>query len=108
MYCQICLEAYNIANRLPKNLGCGHTFCDKCLKKIGLLYLIKGNGYEIECPKCRKKSRNNLPICYAIYDNLLIESKSDLDEPCKVISINCFIRYMNMKKFNFIVIMIMK
>ncbi len=35
MYCQICLEAYNIANRLPKNLACGHTFCDKCLKKIG-------------------------------------------------------------------------
>jgi hypothetical protein len=44
----------------------------------------KGNGFEIECPKCRQKSRNNLPICYAIYDNLLLESKSDLDEPCKV------------------------
>jgi hypothetical protein len=37
MYCQICLEAYNIANRLPKNLSCGHTFCDKCLKKIGIV-----------------------------------------------------------------------
>jgi len=53
-------------------------------------YYIKsfiGNGFEIECPKCRQKSRNNLPICYAIYDNLLLESKSDLDEPCKVVKV---------------------
>jgi hypothetical protein len=77
MNCQICLEAYNIANRLPKNLSCGHTFCDRCLKKIG-------SSYDIECPKCRKKSKNNLPICYAIYEYLLLENKADLDECCKV------------------------
>lgn len=50
MYCQICLEAYNIANRLPKNLSCGHTFCDKCLKKIGIIEINK-----------RKRNRNRVP-----------------------------------------------
>ena len=77
MYCQICLEGYNTANRIPKNLSCGHTFCDRCLKKLG-------NGFEIECPKCRQKSKNNLPICYAMSDHLLLENKADIDEPCKV------------------------
>ena len=35
MNCQICLEKYNIFNRIPKNLKCGHTFCERCLKKLG-------------------------------------------------------------------------
>lgn len=76
MNCQICMESYNIANRIPKNLNCGHTFCDRCLRKIA-------SGYDIECPKCRQKSKNNLPICYAIYDYLLLENRADLDEACK-------------------------
>lgn len=77
MFCNICLESYNIVNRIPRNLSCGHSFCDKCLKKVS-------NGYEIECPKCRQKSKNNLPICYAIYDHLLLESNADIDESCKI------------------------
>jgi hypothetical protein len=77
MNCHICMEPYNIANRLPKNLSCGHTFCDRCLRKLA-------TGYDIECPKCRQKSKNNLPICYAIYDFLVLENKADLDEACKV------------------------
>ena len=88
MYCQICLDKYNIYNRIPKNLNCGHTFCDKCLRKIG-------DSYEIECPKCRQKSTNNLPICYAIYDKLLLDDKSDPDKSCQVIVFN--IRFMNMR-----------
>lgn len=81
MQCQICLENYNIANRIPRNLNCGHTYCDRCLKKIG-------TSYEIECPKCRKRSKNNLPICYAIYDKLLIENMADSDDNCKVKKFN--------------------
>jgi hypothetical protein len=83
MNCQICLEGYNTANRIPKNLSCGHTFCDRCLKKVG-------TGIEIECPKCRQKSKNNLSICYAIYDHLLLEHKADIDECCKVKYINIY------------------
>ena len=78
MQCQICLESYNIANRIPRNLNCGHTYCDKCLKKIG-------NGYENECPKCRKRSKNNLPIFHAINEKLILENISDSDNNCKVI-----------------------
>ena len=79
MYCQICIEPYNIANRIPKNLFCGHSYCDKCLKKVNISF-----GSEIECPKCRQKSKNNLPTCYEIYNLLLQDYLSDIDEPCKV------------------------
>jgi hypothetical protein len=77
MHCQICLEAYNIYNRIPKNLFCGHTYCERCLKRVG-------NGYEIECPKCRQKSKNNLPICHAIYDDLLLEEITESEDYCPI------------------------
>ena len=71
------MEHYNIVNRVPKNLSCGHTFCDRCLRKLA-------TGYDVECPKCRQKSKNNLPICYAIYDYLVLENRADLDEACNL------------------------
>jgi hypothetical protein len=77
MLCQICLDKYNIYNRVPRNLSCGHTFCSRCLTKIG-------DHYEIECPKCRQRSLNNLPICYAIYDKILLDDKSDPDLCCEL------------------------
>jgi hypothetical protein len=88
MYCQICLDKYNIHNRIPRNLSCGHTYCDKCLKKLA-------NSYEIECPKCRQRSVNNLPICYAIYDKILLDDKSDPDISCDVHEFEKLIFYCN-------------
>jgi hypothetical protein len=93
MNCQICLERYNTANRIPKNLSCGHTFCDRCLKKLAA-------GYEIECPKCRQKSKNNLPICYPIYDYLILENKADIDEPCSLHEYEKLQFYCNKDKTN--------
>jgi hypothetical protein len=43
-----------------------------------------GESYEIECPKCRQRSINNLPICYAIYDKILLDDKSDIDMSCEI------------------------
>ena len=48
--CSVCLERYNIKNRMPKILHCGHTFCKECL------YSTKQKSNNIlECPICRKK-----------------------------------------------------
>lgn len=36
MECSICFERFDSTERLPKVLGCGHTFCLKCLEKPSL------------------------------------------------------------------------
>ena len=36
--CPICTEAYSgssTAKKLPKNLTCGHTFCEACVGQMG-------------------------------------------------------------------------
>lgn len=48
--CSICLEKYDSIEKIPKFLGCGHTFCKKCLDSLYAKY----NG-NIICPKCRGK-----------------------------------------------------
>ncbi|CAL4106500.1 unnamed protein product, partial [Meganyctiphanes norvegica] len=44
--CEICCYIYDDANRRPKNLPCGHTFCSKCMAKEIT------NG-KTTCPTCR-------------------------------------------------------
>ncbi|XP_057605098.1 E3 ubiquitin-protein ligase RNF186 [Hippopotamus amphibius kiboko] len=48
--CLVCREPYSSA-RLPKLLGCQHTFCAVCLK---LLLCVQDNTWCITCPLCRK------------------------------------------------------
>lgn len=45
--CKVCLEDYD-AERRPRNLPCGHTFCSLCLD--GLISLG-----SLSCPTCRRK-----------------------------------------------------
>jgi hypothetical protein len=61
MKCKLCDEIFDTKYKIPRNLNCGHCFCEQCLK----LYQKEN---EIECPKCTKISSNKLPICYAIFD----------------------------------------
>lgn len=64
MNCKICQLEYDPINRLPRNLFCGHSFCEQCLEN----YTQKE---EISCPKCLKISHaKSIPICYAILDLL--------------------------------------
>ena len=49
MECPSCFELYNDGERCPRNLPCGHTYCEHCLNQI--LYIKK----KIECPVCRSK-----------------------------------------------------
>lgn len=43
MQCTVCYEPYNIRERRPKIVPCGHTFCLQCLKSFR----------SSECPSCR-------------------------------------------------------
>ena len=49
MNCKICEEKFDTIYRIPRNLVCGHTFCEQCLK-------IYTKLDEINCPKCMKSS----------------------------------------------------
>lgn len=48
--CLVCREPYSCA-RLPKLLGCQHSFCAVCLK---LLLCVQNDTWAITCPLCRK------------------------------------------------------
>jgi hypothetical protein len=64
MKCKLCDENFNTHYRIPRNLNCGHCFCEQCLK----IYQKSGESIYIVCPNCSQISPNNLPICYAIYE----------------------------------------
>jgi len=47
MECPNCYEVYDDKDKIPRNLPCGHTYCEPCLVQI---YQIKK---KLECPVCR-------------------------------------------------------
>jgi hypothetical protein len=51
LICGLCDESYNDTTRVPLNLGCGHTYCAKCL---GKMVETKGRGasarQQLVCP----------------------------------------------------------
>lgn len=49
MECPSCLEIYDEYQRIPRNLPCGHTYCESCLEQ--LLFVKK----KFECPICCTK-----------------------------------------------------
>lgn len=76
MRCKLCEEKFDAIYKIPKNLICGHTFCDQCLK-------IYSKNEEINCPKCMKiSSSQNLPICYAIYEMLEYDKNHKKNDTC--------------------------
>ena len=40
MNCVVCWESYNIENRKPYVLNCGHTFCFTCLQDVNIILCI--------------------------------------------------------------------
>ncbi|OMJ93855.1 hypothetical protein SteCoe_3044 [Stentor coeruleus] len=58
MECPLCFEVFNDKLKKPRNLDCGHTFCEQCLNK---LY----TNNTIVCPSCRRPS-NNMPKALAV------------------------------------------
>ncbi|XP_078282257.1 RING finger protein 224 isoform X2 [Rhinoraja longicauda] len=51
--CIICYSIYNLTDRLPRKLYCGHTFCQACLQRLDTML----NGQKwIPCPQCRQNT----------------------------------------------------
>jgi hypothetical protein len=55
MECDICMIEWDSVKRIPRLLGCGHTFCESCL--ISLLHSAKSKNTDIFCPNCMTKQR---------------------------------------------------
>ena len=53
--CDICRNQFTdeSGDHLPRNLPCGHTLCDFCLRQL------IDNGSELRCPMCRQSSNAN-------------------------------------------------
>ncbi|KPP66203.1 hypothetical protein Z043_115326 [Scleropages formosus] len=52
--CIICYCAYNLSERLPRKLYCGHTFCQACLRRLHIV--INEQQLWIPCPQCRQNT----------------------------------------------------
>ena len=83
LQCTICLENYNLTNKLPRVLKCGHTFCTLCLLKI------KENT-PLSCPIDRSISScqeiNEITINRTILD-LINNNAFDIFEKMKHLTI---------------------
>ncbi|CAH2316956.1 RING finger 224 [Pelobates cultripes] len=51
--CIICFSNYNLSNRLPRRLYCGHTFCQACIRRLDT---ITNEQRWIPCPQCRQNT----------------------------------------------------
>lgn len=76
MECPSCYEYFDANARVPRNLNCGHTFCEECLVKIEQKKLTF-------CPICRtalqkpfkakKLPKNFIALDYAVKQQELIK-----------------------------------
>ncbi|KAJ4454499.1 hypothetical protein PAPYR_10761 [Paratrimastix pyriformis] len=48
--CHICEEAFDLVDRDPVFLSCGHTFCRNCMRQLALKNPEKP---DLDCPECR-------------------------------------------------------
>jgi hypothetical protein len=46
LFCPVCFEQYTAPVALPRMLGCGHTFCEPCLRKM-LAPLLANKGGKV-------------------------------------------------------------
>ncbi|KAM3874004.1 RING finger protein 227 [Diretmus argenteus] len=53
LVCIICFGNYDLSERLPRRLHCGHTFCQACLKRLDT---VINEQLWIPCPQCRQNT----------------------------------------------------
>jgi len=70
MNCKLCENPFDAKKHIPKNLQCGHSFCEQCLIKNQIYIMNDNNEKELmtTCPKCFLKTYKKLPVSYAILD----------------------------------------
>ncbi|XP_066228136.1 E3 ubiquitin-protein ligase RNF186 [Saccopteryx leptura] len=74
--CLVCREPYSCA-RLPKLLGCQHSFCAICLK---LLLCVQDSTWSITCPLCRKATAVPGGLICSLRDQEAVVGR--LAQPC--------------------------
>ncbi len=82
MECPSCYESFDEKERVPRNLQCGHTFCEKCLAQLQ-------SSQTFSCPICRKQhapfKASDLPKNYIALE--LAQKQKELGhetELCKI------------------------
>lgn len=50
LQCSVCLNSYNSSTQRPFDLGCGHSFCEQCIKTSPRSFRY--------CPECRARASN--------------------------------------------------
>lgn len=76
--CKICYNYFDLNRRVPKLLGCSHTFCQECLDAV---YTREGCGWRLGCPVCRhrtpvpKRQVQNLPDDAAVASKLTLKTQ---------------------------------
>ncbi|XP_070397987.1 RING finger protein 228-like [Nothobranchius furzeri] len=76
--CKICHSDFDLERRIPKELGCSHTFCQECLE---VLRSREVGGWRVGCPVCRHRTPvpeykvTNLPNNTALAELLLIKAQ---------------------------------
>ena len=62
LLCKICCEYYNMTDRKPLILPCGHTFCKDTISQL----INKKQRGAIECPNCKQITpclvSDNIPV----------------------------------------------
>ncbi|CAL8280261.1 unnamed protein product [Merluccius merluccius] len=51
--CIVCFGAYDLSQRLPRRLNCGHTFCQACLSRLDT---VINEQVWLPCPQCRQNT----------------------------------------------------
>ncbi|XP_061565546.1 E3 ubiquitin-protein ligase-like [Cololabis saira] len=56
--CGVCYRSFNAARRCPRELRCGHGFCESCLRALSRPWPAEGSARpgpdsRIDCPLCR-------------------------------------------------------
>ena len=80
--CSLCCERLNEAERCPRLLTCGHSFCSECLASLP----------QEECPNCRKPFKlessgvSNLPKNFALLDVIQTATKKAEQQGASAVS----------------------
>ena len=73
--CSICYGDYNDKDKCPRFMGCGHTFCSRCLER-----LLAGNTI---CPKCRKQGTVPSGVEGLLKNFALLDIVNDTSHDCE-------------------------
>lgn len=82
--CKICYNHFDLDRRVPKLLGCSHTFCQECLDAV---YSREGGGWRLSCPVCRHRTPipehrvQNLPDNAAVAATLTLKTQQSPHTP---------------------------